>query len=375
MRSVKAKQELVHRIRLNEASGNALPKQGLAKYLSLFAEYVVRNPVALATSAALTLGGLLLLGFFLRIGFMPDVDLAGSMALLFAAALVGTGTLIALILATVLPGVSMRFFLDQAKIPLNYSSVLATAGPAVLLIALSVLSPMLLEPARQPNTWTISLGCLAIAPVAGVIFVWYSQRHAEPFAWRAQIQRLWLPFLMSSVLWTLGLFQVLKAAIYMGIDSPHPRVATIIVLGLWLLAIGVINLFMARLPLRVSLVVGPLAGVVFAILLAMVTSSYSTVSATTMKMLGIGEIPSTNLLLTADTCQALSAAPGTLHCEALPDKATTGVLKDVTILSRIGSNVVVEGQAPKADPTQPRPRLILRKEAVIAWTMPGTKGR
>lgn len=82
MRSVKAKQELVHRIRLNEASGNALTKQGLAKYLSLFAEYVVRNPVALATSAALTLGGLLLLGFFLRIGFMPDVDLAGSMALL-----------------------------------------------------------------------------------------------------------------------------------------------------------------------------------------------------------------------------------------------------------------------------------------------------
>lgn len=123
MRVVKARQELIHRLRLNDAAGSALRKQGLAKYLSLFGEYVARNPVALATAAALTLGGLLLLGFFLRIGFMPDVDLAGSMALLFAAALVGIGTLIALILATVLPGVSMRYLLDEAKIPVNWSSV------------------------------------------------------------------------------------------------------------------------------------------------------------------------------------------------------------------------------------------------------------
>ncbi|KPU92749.1 hypothetical protein APR50_31985 [Variovorax paradoxus] len=374
MRSVKAKQELVHRIRLNEASGNALTKQGLAKYLSLFAEYVVRNPVALATSAALTLGGLLLLGFFLRIGFMPDVDLAGSMALLFAAALVGIGTLIALILATVLPGVSMRYLLDDAKIPVNWSSVLATAGPAVLSITLAVLSPLMLEPAKRPSIWVISLGCWAIAPILGISLIWFAQRRATPFTWRAQLQKIW-PFFVSSVLWTLGLFQVLQAAIYMGVDSPHPQVLTIVLLAVWLLLIGAINLFMTRIPLRVSLIVGPIAGIFSLAVLALLTSSYSTVSATTMRMLGIGDIPSTNLLLTADTCQALSAAPGTLHCEALPDKATAGVLKDVTILSRIGSNVVVEGQIPKADPTQPRPRLILRKEAVIAWTMPGTKGR
>lgn len=161
----------------------------------------------------------------------------------------------------------------------------------------------------------------------------------------------------------------------MGVDSPHPQVLTIILLTVWLLLIGAINLFMTRIPLRVSLIVGPIAGIFSLAVLALLTSSYSTVSATTMRMLGIGDIPSTNLLLTADTCQALSAAPGALHCEALPDKATAGVLKDVTILSRIGSNVVVEGQISKPDPTQSRPRLILRKESVIAWTMPGTKGR
>ncbi|KQX22129.1 hypothetical protein [Variovorax sp. Root434] len=329
--------------------------------------------MALLTAAALTVGGLLLMGFFLRIGFMPDVDLAGSMALIFAAAIVGIGTLIALVFATVMPGVSMRYLLDQAQLPLNWSAVLVTAGPAGLLVTLAVLSPLLLEPAQRPNVWVLAIGCFAIALVAGAILVCVAERRGAQLDWGIRIKKIW-PLMLCSVLWTLGLFQVLQAAIQMGVDSSHPPFFTVFLLGCWLAMIASINLAMAQLPLRVSLIVGPVAGIFSVVLLAMLTGSYSTVSATTVKTLGIGEMQGTNLILTADMCHALSAAPGALHCEPMADKATVGILKDVAIVSRIGSNVVAEGPPPKGDSAQTRSRLILRKDTVLAWTTSGAKG-
>jgi hypothetical protein len=371
MRSIKAKHDLIHRVRLSEAADNLPPKPWLGKAVSMVGEYFLRNPLALTTAAVLTIGGLVLMGFFLRIGFMPDVDMAGSMALLFAAAIVGVGTLAILIFATVLPGVSMRYLLDHADLPLNWPSLLTTAGPAVLLVTLAVLSPVMLEPSKQLGTWAIVGGCFALALIAATALVAASRRPVVLFDWRAYRRSIW-PLMTCTLLWTLGLFQVLKAAIQMGVDSPHPPIFTIFLLGCWLLMIGSINLVMARLPLRVSLVVGPAAGACSVVVLAMLTSSYSTISAITVRTLAIGEIHGTNLVVSVDMCQALSATAGALQCEPLAEKAVVGLLKNVTLVSRIGSNVVVE-RAPQGSQAQGRPRLVLRKDAVIAWTTPGEK--
>jgi len=371
MRVGKAKEELVHRIRLNGAVEKETQQQWFERYLLLLSDYVLKSPVTLVTTGALTLGGLLNLGFFLRIGFMPDVDLPGSMALLFASALVGLGAFIALIVVTVLPGVSTRYLLDSAQIPLTWASASTTAAPAVLLVGSTAPSPVLLEPACRPSTGVLIATCAGIALIANFILLWRIQDPGKPHSCGVQFFSL----MGSSFLWALSLLLVLGVALQMAIDSPHPTPLTVFVLCSWILLIGLINVGMARLPVRVSLIVGPFAGIFSVIVLAMLTSSFSTGSAATLKKLGMGEVPGTTLMLTSDMCQALNATPGTLRCEPMADKATTGVLKDVTMLSRIGSSVVVEGRAPKDDPTQVRPRLILRKDAVIAWTMPGTKGR
>lgn len=373
MRSSNIRHGAAHRLRLSRPTeSQSTPWR--ARSALLLGEYVLRNPLALLTAAALTVGGLLLMGFFLRIGFMPDVDLSGSMALLFAAAIVGLGTLAALILCTVLPGVSMRYLLDDAQLPLAWPVVLATAGPACVLVTLTVVSPMLLEPAARPSVWTITIIWSIATLLADAILMWRLQRRSTAFAWRGLIRMTW-PLWLCSVFWTMGLFQVLQAAIQMGIDSPHPPFVTIILLVCWLAMIVSINGVMAQLPLRVSLIVGPVAGLFSIVLLATLTSSYSTVSAMTVKALGIGELRNTTLVLSADMCQSLSAVPDSLHCEPLTEKATVGLLKDVTIVSRIGSNIVAEGRAPTASSAKSPPRLILRKDTVIAWTMSGTKDR
>lgn len=127
-----------------------------------------------------------------------------------------------------------------------------------------------------------------------------------------------------------------------------------------------LNAGMAHLPLRVSILVGPPAGLLSLVLLAMLTSSFSTTSAVPVKALDLGEMHDTNLVVSLDTCQAISAMPGAIRCEPMGEKATSGVLLGVTVLSRIGAQVVVEKRS-LVDPLLPPTRLVLRKEAVLLW--------
>lgn len=80
---------------------------------------------------------------------MPDVDLSGSMALLFAAAIVGLGTVAMLVVAIVMSGVASRYLLDELRLPMNASALLALAGPAGVFVTLIVLQPLLIaQPPR-----------------------------------------------------------------------------------------------------------------------------------------------------------------------------------------------------------------------------------
>lgn len=130
---------------------------------------------------------------------------------------------------------------------------------------------------------------------------------------------------------------------------------------------------MAHLPLRAWLLVGPPADLFSLVLLAMLTSSFSTISAVTVKALGLCEILHTNLVVSPETCAAIGALPGFIRCEPLAEKATAGVILGVSVLSRIGAQMVVEKRMP-ADPQAPPGRLVLRKDAVLMWAPADGRG-
>ena len=336
-------------------------------------DYAVRNPVASLSAATLTVGGLLLMGFFLRIGFMPDLDLAGSMALLFAAAVVGLATLFMLVLATVMPGVATRYLLDEIKRPVTGRALLAMAGPAAVFVAIAVLQPLF-----APSTPKLLGNWLWAAFAASAVIASAAQVGAFGMPrWRdapRQCLREIATLTGASLVWVLGLLMVVQAALNVAVDSVHAVWITVFVLVGWLFFIICINAAMAAIPLRHSILVGPLAGVVSLLLLAMLTSSFSTLSAATVRLLGIGDLRGVSVVVSPETCQALRTMAGSIQCEPLEDKAQAGLLKDVTIVSRVGAHVVLE-KAPAAAPTPVPRRLVLRKDAVVLWMTPGSAAR
>lgn len=68
----------------------------------------------------------------------------------------------------------------------------------------------------------------------------------------------------------------------------------------------------------------PLAGVLSLLLLAMLTSSFSTLSAATVRSLGIGDLRGVSVVVSPETCQALRTMAGAIQCEPLEDKAQAG---------------------------------------------------
>lgn len=182
----------------------------------------MRNPIASLTAAALTTGGLLLMGFFLRIGFMPDVDLSGSMALLFAASIVGLATVSMLVVATVMPGVASRYLVDELKLPMNASVLLAVAGPAGVFVTSIVLQPLVVTQPHRLGSWIMwaLFGLGALAAAAAHLGAFKAQ------AWKnavGSMLRRMSSMAFGSLVWALGMLLVVQAALTVAADSVHPQ--------------------------------------------------------------------------------------------------------------------------------------------------------
>lgn len=333
--------------------------------------YGRQNPVALLTALTLTCGGMLLLGFFLRIGFMPDVDAAGSTALLFAAAFVGLGTVIGSMVVTVLPGMVVRYLFDDAGLPVRPFSLAAAVVPAILLI-IWVLASVFAPGVRAAVTDAVVYGVLiAVAVLGGVLSAWKSQG-AERFG------RVWFLGLASrtwavtsgATLWAGSMLFALWFALHLGSDSDHAPWTTVLLITVWLILITAANVGTALLALRRAW----RASVVFSLLglaaLVLMTGSFSTVSATTVKLLGLGEVQDVDVVVKAEVCQALRlTASSSLRCSPAAEVGG-GILRNVVLRSRIGSQVVIEmASSAQVSGSAMSARVVLRRDDVLLWSV------
>lgn len=333
--------------------------------------YGRQNPVALLTALTLTCGGMLLLGFFLRIGFMPDVDAAGSTALLFAAAFVGLGTVIGSMVVTVLPGMAIRYLFDDAGLPVRPLSLAAAVLPAILLI-IWVLASVFAPGIRAAVTDTMAYWSLVVvAVIGGVLSAWRSQG-AERFgsAWLLRCASRTWAVTSGATLWAGSMLIALRFALHLGSDSDHPPWTTVLFITLWLMLITSANVGTALLALRRAW----RASVVFALVglavLVLMTGRFSTVSATTIKLLGLGEVQDVDVVVKAEVCQALSlTASSALRCSPAAEVGG-GILRNVILRSRIGSQVVIETASPTQLPASAMSaRVVLRRDDVLLWSV------
>jgi len=337
-------------------------------------QHFQQTPIATLSALALATGGLVLLGFFLRISFMPDVDLAGSTALLMAAALVGLGTMCAAVFVLAVPGLTTRHMMDDVRLEVS-GTILATAiVPSLLAIAFIIVDAVYFKdsPLLSGQATTAAVGGLLAATAligAHVLPVGVQPSDHPPPSY---IGKVWA-LASTNFMWLLGMLMAVHFALQFAADSDHADWLILGLIGAWLVFVISFNVTTARLPTRGAWLAGPAMSLVSLLVLILMTGSFTTFSAITVRALGFGELKDVDLVLTAPACDALrSSAATSLRCAGAP--GAQGILRNVFLRSRIGGQIVVEPQAAIAGTSD---RLILRKEDVVIWAVRGkpTKAR
>ena len=343
--------------------------------------YLTVNPIAALAALALTSGGLLVLFFFLRIGFMPDVDFATSTALLFSVALVWIGTVVIYMLVAVLPGVVTAYALDEHKIAPDPWTLASVVGGSLLTISV-ILVDAWLNGGRSLASWPWIGWLSAIAAVLLVMarVAWLRCRPTQDEARQDLALKggYWqVAFLLSfsAIMWLLGLITALQLALHLARESNHPPWMSGVLIVIWLGLLVFANLVTVRLPLRAALIFAPIVGVLVFTVLVLISEGLDGISMHALRRLGLAEMEQVDLIVRSDVCKSLRLTSATaLRCDG-QGGGDAGVLRNVVVRSRIGTQLVVEpmgkgdGAAPSASNarTPPAARLILKKEDVLMW--------
>jgi len=325
-----------------------------------------KNPIAVLTAMALTCGGLILMGFFLRIGFMPDVDLTGSTALLLAAALVGLGSICATIFVLVVPGITSRYMMDTVHLKFGKTAFAFAAVPGVLCTLLVVGQAIFPteSPIGQQAMPFVIIALAVLASLLGARFASDVRDDEDELPRASYLYKVWA-FGASALMWTLGILTALGFALKFAADSDHGTWLVVLLVCSWLIFIIGVNAMTARLPIEQAWRFGPVMSLLSLIILVLLTGSFTTFSATTVQFLGFGEIKDVDLILTSQGCQALRlSAASDLRC-AGGTEGGDGILRNVTLRSRIGSQIVVEKSGAKS--SQGGARVVMKKEDVAMW--------
>lgn len=341
-------------------------------------DFVFANPVKTFATSVLTIGGLFILAFFVRIGFMPDVDLASSTALLSAVALVGLATITAFVFISVLPGVATQYALHASGLPPDKGNLTTIAATGVLFPIVVVIGAWMYGEkfaAFANYAIPIFFGVPVIA-VVWRVFNLSKAREKSALLVEAKVEGgagLESIFLLSfsAFAWIIGVFTALQIALRFSADSDHPSWLTLIVVAVWVFLLIGLNVATARLSIKQAWVFAPVSASVTLLVLTLLTGNFSEIPVSTIRVLGFGEMKNVDLLVKADVCRSLPMTSSSdLRCSTSASDSV-GILRDVTIRSRIGAQMVIEksgtGSSNNAAKLQVT-RLVLKKDDVVMWT-------
>jgi hypothetical protein len=336
-------------------------------------DHAQRNPIAVLTASALTCGGLILMGFFLRIEFMPDVDLAGSTGLLLASALVGLGTLAAAAFVLAIPGLTTRYMLDEAGLQHGVRAFSVLLSPAVLGTAFIVVQAVFLPTnplVGKEYAVPFILFAVAVAALSGAALLPEAESTGVSTTAGHYANKAWLLF-TGGIVWLIGVLAAMSIALKLAAESAHDSVLVLGLLVLWMLFVIFANILTALVPTRRAWIAGPVVGLFSLLILVLMTGSFSTFSATTVRALGFGELANVDILVKSEVCQALRlSAASRLRCDGGLNGAD-GILRNVALRSRIGSQVLVE-ELNNGRAIARSGRLVLRKDDVVLWVSRGS---
>lgn len=102
--------------------------------------------------------------------------------------------------------------------------------------------------------------------------------------------------------------------------------------------------------------------------LTLMLGTPSTFFATTVRVLGFGELGNVDIVVKFEACQAMrQSAASSLRCDGGQDGAS-GVLRNVALRSRIGAQIVVEDSKKQRAGARSE-RVVIPKDDVVMWAL------
>lgn len=339
------------------------PSKPSAWWLSYFHTYPIQSVFAITSS----IGGLLLLLFFVQLHAMPDLDLAGTSAVLLAVALVGW---------------VLAFFLTVCAFGGGW--VLRDYGPEAAALRSGRGGWLLLMPTIAcvgVSSWQTWCSDVSDASVLNLTIVGSISLGAVVYAW-------WLPggekrdgktmfiygvaYVYLSLIWfMIGGMALLS---FMALAGPSEKLSDELRLLAWVLWCLGCNFVMSRPQYaKLSALFG--ACTVSMVVLLLFSNNGMALPKAVVRSLGLGELP-VALVVTEAGCQYLNQASGQVVCQVTPNEKSALVCPAL-LRSRIGSPYFIglspytaQGAWPaNADVLPARTATVaLPKSEVLSWS-------
>ena len=325
--------------------------------------YFFENISTVVWSAVLAIGGLVFLAYFTQIEYMPELDLSSSAAIFAAAA--ASAILIMLVLAGVFilsgafwsstnKGTALSaLWIDKSGNYTNQGALLWFLAPILIAISsiISITKSHIIEGITIITASSISYGILAWRNLPAITIRTFT--------------KAFLGFLISIVISAFILAFPLTLIFMMAASGSKNDLTTpwfsALLLSALVLAANLLVVIKPKTinPITWYAVIG--FGVLIIVLIHF--DRFSVVASRTLQIFKFGNITEASVVLNKDGCTAAEA----LELKAIEKKSEeTCILRNAKILSRLGSELYIEGQ----NLNNSFIRLSIPSAFVVTWSIP-----
>jgi hypothetical protein len=344
-------------------------------------EYVKSHFVILAWNAFLLFGGLIFLLYFVRIGYLPELNLKDSAFLLAVAAVTGFFFVASMSGGLIFPGVIWSSLVEsrsfRALWPRDLTkrmrmAALFLGAPLAALGAVFSLSTHL----REQDWYLFTLGSIPVIFFVGFALaapIFYVRRlklvrRARRLGVAESLKKsllislrqsltYWVLYFLSCVFFLVPFLILYLVARRLVGENVWERV---VMLALLLAFVVLFNVFAAVVPReRNQIFWRALLGVVGLFLLLIICEAVSSVSATVMRLYGLGNIPDVSITVNKDGCTTFRQIGLNPVCEINDTCRFDGLV----IVSRLGSSYYLGATDPQGRKTW----FTVPSTSVLSW--------
>jgi hypothetical protein len=350
-------------------------------------EYVKSHLVILAWNAFLLFGGLIFLLYFVSVRYLPDLNLKDSAFLLAVAAVTGFFFVGVMSTGLIFPGViwsslvesrSFRALWPGDQTKRMRRAALFLGAPLMTLGAVFSLSLHV----REKDWYLFTLGSIPAIFLFGLLLAaplfYVRRRKLIRRAWRLGVAEssrksllislrqsfnYWLLYFLSCLFFFVPFVILYLVARRVAFENLWQRV---VMLALLLAFVVLFNVLAAVVPKgRNQIFWRALLGIVALFLLLIVCAAFSSISATVMRLYGLGNIPDVSIIVNKDGCTTFRQIGLTPVCEINDTCRFDGL----DIVSRLGNSYYLVGTDPQGHKTW----FTVPSTFVISWGIKSVK--